>query len=219
MIPEVLVQVLYSASQIHRQQLTLEERKVQLKALEMQIDQRNDRMNAQVALTRDLIRALIDRRIDATQAGFNRVLDLYEAQNNHYMEQQSKLEDAVVRSVDPLERANLDARINEIDLQLTRIAMGGHSLFHELNCMVLAIGGTALVPTTDFQRTLAIERRNPIMNMIDDDEERIESAGKFWFALLSTAWSLFVCYLIFVSAQLLFRSLAPAVLRLCHQET
>jgi hypothetical protein len=158
MTPNVLANVLFSACQIHRQQLTLEQQRVQLKALEMQIDYRHDRMTTNAALMRELIRSLIDRRIDATQSGFQAVLALYETQNNHYIEQQDKLRDAQDKSVDPLERANLHARINEIDIQLTRIQTQGRSLYHDMNCMLLAIGGTSLAPATNFQQTLAIER-------------------------------------------------------------
>src|SRR5579862_6433996 len=55
MTPNVLANVLFSACQIHRQQLTLEQQRVQLKALEMQLDYRRDRLDANVSLTRDLI--------------------------------------------------------------------------------------------------------------------------------------------------------------------
>ena len=36
------------------------------------------------------------------------------------------------------------------------------------------------------------------MSLIDDREEKIESAGKFWFTLFSSAWILFLLYLILV---------------------
>jgi hypothetical protein len=36
------------------------------------------------------------------------------------------------------------------------------------------------------------------MSLIDDREEKVESAGKFWLALFSSAWILFLLYLIFV---------------------
>jgi len=161
MTPNVLANVLFSACQIHRQQLTLEQQRVQLKALEMQLDYRRDRLDANVSLTRDLIRALIDRRIQATESGFYAVLALYEVQNNKYTEQLGELSDAMVREKDPLDRANLDARLNKIDVELRQIQVSGRELLQNMNCMLLAIGGTALVPTTDFQRTIAIERGTP----------------------------------------------------------
>ena len=161
MIPDALVQVLYSATQIHRQQLTLEQRRVELKALEMQIDYRTDRMEAHASLQRDLIRSLIDRRIDATTAGFNSVLKLYETQNNNYVEQQAKLIDAKINAVDPLVRANLDATFKDIAIELEKLQFSGRSLFQDMNLMLLAIGGTALVPTTGFQQTLTLERGTP----------------------------------------------------------
>jgi hypothetical protein len=36
------------------------------------------------------------------------------------------------------------------------------------------------------------------MSFIEDREEKIENAGKFWFALFSSAWILFLLYLILV---------------------
>jgi|SRR5579862_657767 len=45
------------------------------------------------------------------------------------------------------------------------------------------------------------------MNVIDDEDERIESAGKFWLALFSTAWVLFVIYLIIVQHHFCFGAL------------
>jgi|SRR5579862_1236980 len=158
MTPDALAQIFFSLSQIHRQEVSLEERRVQLKALEMQIDYRNDRMNAQASLTRDLIRSLIDRRIDATESGFRAVLAQCETQNNNYVELQTKLIDAKIKSVDPLERANLDASFNEIAIQLVNIQIQGRSLYHDMNCVLLAIGGTTLEPATEFQRNLSIER-------------------------------------------------------------
>jgi hypothetical protein len=154
--PEILVHILASAAHIHGKNTDLEHRKVELSALKMQIDHDYDRMDHQAALARNLISSLIDRRIDAVQSGFREVLSMYKDQADHFMAQQSNLEDAKIMVTSPLQSANYDARITDIDIQLSKIRSDARLLYDEMNRMLMLIGGSMPNLGNDFQRTLML---------------------------------------------------------------
>ena len=164
MVPETIaVHIITQAAQIHSRHLDLEERRIQLRALEKNLDHRlemEDRniemARIQAALARDLIHALIDRRIEAVQDGFKAVLNIYNEQSRSYEEEKKKYKDADDMATDPLLAANYQKRISQIDREQEKIRMDSHLLYMEMNTMIIIIGGSMPSIPMINQRTLRL---------------------------------------------------------------
>jgi hypothetical protein len=161
---QMLLHALGAAAHIHGTKAQVEHGRTKLRALQVQLANQERTMAAQHShrenmldiqlshdremfsmksdLLRDLIKSLIDRRVDAVQHGFVQTLNMYAEQCRHYMTQQNRYADAEIKATAPLERANLRARLSEIDLHLTNIRGEAASLYREMTKVILLIGGS-----------------------------------------------------------------------------
>jgi len=166
MVPEIIFgDVLKQITQVHSRHIDLQERKVQLQALERQLDHRlamEDRRiemaEVQAALARDVIKSLIDKRVDATRSGFESILLIYAEQLRHYQLQHEKYVDAEIAATTPYQADKCkDARF-EIDKQMRNIRKEARLLYREMNKTLIAIGGAASFHIQrDIQTTLMLE--------------------------------------------------------------
>ncbi len=107
-------------------------------------------------LVKNLISALIEKRVEVVRQGFIDTLALYADQCRHYLTQQEKYADAEIKATGPLERATIRSRLSEIDLQLMSIRADAANLYREMNRVVLLIGGTMPAMPGDLRRTLVL---------------------------------------------------------------
>ena len=112
--------------------------------------------DAKAGVLRDLIGALVEKRVDAVRSGFSEVLAIYAEQATHFMEQQARYGDAELKSTDPLERAELRKRLGEIDIELRRIRADARRIYTQMNQITLRLGGDALSLSPDYYSTLAL---------------------------------------------------------------
>jgi hypothetical protein len=163
----MLMSALRTAAAVANRKVDVEQGRIRLEALELQLQHREQALGAvlshekhvlslKVDLMRDLMRALLDKRIDAVQQGFCETLSMFAEQCRHYMSQQDKYIDAEIKATDPLERANLRARLSEIDLQLSRIRVDGADLYREMTKVLLLLGGNMPPMTHQDQKALAL---------------------------------------------------------------
>ena len=109
-------------------------------------------------LMRDLVDALVVQRVDAVQQSFEQVLTLYADQCHHYLSQQERYADAEIKATDPLEKANLRARLTEIDLNLGNIRTDAAALYREMTKVILMIGGGILLIPQQNRNALLLPR-------------------------------------------------------------
>jgi hypothetical protein len=164
MVSPALTQLLISACQASVQmhnrtetsRIEIERGRMQLRSLEMQLDHDSDIAEMQASVAQSFIHALIERRIDAAQSGFNAVLAIYADQARHYMQEQAKYTDADIMVTDPLLSANYRGRLSEIDRQLDRIRTDSYLLYAAMNEMLIIIGGSMPSIPTINRRTLRL---------------------------------------------------------------
>jgi hypothetical protein len=133
----------------------VEHGKTRLRALEVQLSHEREMFGQKADLMRDFIKALIDRRVDAVRLGFTETLAMYAEQCRHYMAQQDRYGDAEIKATAPLERANIRARLSEIDLQLSNIRSEAANLYREMTKVILLINGTMPSLSEEDQKLLA----------------------------------------------------------------
>lgn len=149
---QMLMSALQTAASVANRKVDVEQGRVRLAALELQLQHREQTLGAVLSherhvlslkadLIRDMMRALIDKRIDAVQQGFLETLSIFAEQCRHYMAQQDKYIDAEIKATDPLERANIRSRLSDIDLHLTQIRADCAELYREMTKVLLLIGG------------------------------------------------------------------------------
>jgi hypothetical protein len=126
------------------------------KALETRLSHEKDIFEIKTGLVRNLIHALIERRVDVVQQGFRDTLTIYAEQARHYMTQQDKYADAEIKAATPLERASIRTRLSEIDLHLTNIRADASALYREMLRVILIIGGTMPPMSSEDQKALAV---------------------------------------------------------------
>jgi len=130
------------------------------KALETRLTHEKDVFEIKTGLVRDLIHALIERRVDVVQQGFRETLTMYAEQARHYMSQQDKYADAEIKAATPLERASIRTRLSEIDLHLTNIRAEASALYREMMRVILIIGGSMPPMSSEDQKALAVVKGN-----------------------------------------------------------
>lgn len=156
MLPQLLATALHCSVQMHSGNIQMEQGRMQLRALELQLDHHNDMEDRQADLMRDLIHGLITERIEAIHTSFLNILATYAEQARGYMTQQERLVETGFKVIDPLERAHYDARLSEIDKQLNRIRADAFCLYQEMNRALLLLG-TPLPPMHgDHKNTLRL---------------------------------------------------------------
>lgn len=126
------------------------------KALETRLAHEKDIFEIKTGLVRNLIHALIEKRVDAVQQGFRDTLAMYADQARHYMAQQDKYAEAEIKAATPLERAGYRTRLSEVDLHLTNIRSDAAALYREMMRVILIIGGTMPPMSSDDQKALAV---------------------------------------------------------------
>lgn len=112
--------------------------------------------DAKAGVLKELIGALVEKRVDAVKTGFSEVLGIYAEQARHFMEQQARYGDAELRSTDPLERADLRKRLGEIDIELRRIRGDARRLYIRMTQITLHLGGEALTLSPEYAGALAL---------------------------------------------------------------
>ena len=139
-LTEILVSVCEAGVHMHGNHSSTEQQRLQLRALEMQLDHTADLADMQLSLAREFIRAMVDRRIDVVQSSFVAILATYADQARHYMAQHEKYVDADIKSKDPHEKTAYGSRISEMDRKLPLIRRESYRLYQEMNTMLLLIG-------------------------------------------------------------------------------
>lgn len=129
-----------------------------LREVEAQLIYQPDIFGMQAELARTFIGALIEKRLDAIREGFMEILNLYAKQAQHYMEQQNRLVDAEIKSLDPLERAHYKARLGELDVQLAKIRIDANNIYREMIKVTAFIGGPMPFVSKNNSRALALPR-------------------------------------------------------------
>lgn len=148
----MLMSALQAATQMRNSAAQVEHGRTKLRQLALENSHEEDVLRTKLAhkqtmfglkadLMRDLVNALIEQRVDAVRQSFVEVLTIYANQCNHYMAQQERYADAEIKAVEPLERANLRARLTEVDLHLTSIREDAGALYREMTKVILLIGG------------------------------------------------------------------------------
>ncbi len=133
-----------------------ERAQTELRALEARLSHERDIFGLRTDLMRDLIRALIEQRVDAISNGFLATLAMYAEESRDYLGEKNRHTDAIIKATNPSEVAHLRSRLREIDLQLTSIRSDGEALHREMTRAILLIGGTMPVMSKEDQRALAI---------------------------------------------------------------
>jgi hypothetical protein len=164
---QLLMSALGAAANIAGTVAQVEHGRTKLRALEVEILQRERTLETQLSheremfgmkagLMRDIIHALIDRRVDAVQQGFRDTLTMYAEQCRHYMAQQDRYADAEIKATAPLERATIRARLSDIDVQLNSIRSDAAGLYREMTKVILLIGGAMPAMSNQDQRALVL---------------------------------------------------------------
>lgn len=160
MITQPLTQLLVWAFEcvvrMHSKNAEIEKGRMQLRALEMQISHRYDMAEMQASLARDLIHALIERRIEAVQSGFTALLSSYAEQARHYMQQQDQFVMASFTVTTPTANAKYLARLSKTDEELSHIRADAFLLYQEMNRVLILIGGTMPTLPPDDHNTLML---------------------------------------------------------------
>ena len=149
---QMLMSVLQAASQMRNTAAEVEHGRIKLQKLQLEqmheaevlgteLDHKRKMFAMKADLVRDLISALIEQRVDAVRQSFEQVLTIYADQCKHYLSQQERYSDAEIKTTDPLERANLRARLTEIDLNLGNIRADAAALYRQMTKVIIMIGG------------------------------------------------------------------------------
>jgi hypothetical protein len=168
---QFLMSALNAAVNMRGTQAQVEHGRMKLRALEAELMHREETLAMQLSherqifsmkadLMRDLVKALIEQRVDAVRQGFVETLATYAEQCRHYMAQQERYADAEIKATEPLERANLRTRLSEIDLQLSAIRSDAAALYREMTKVILLIGGNMPGMSTQDQRALTLTKGN-----------------------------------------------------------
>ncbi|MFG6464157.1 hypothetical protein ACG04Q_21490 [Roseateles sp. DXS20W] len=92
-------------------------------------------------VVRDLIEAIVVRRVDAVEHQCTEVLKQYADQAQHYLDQQRRFGERLLESRDPIERLELSSRLTEVDTKLGEIRADA-KLIYERMCQAIAyLGG------------------------------------------------------------------------------
>lgn len=89
----------------------------------------------------NMLDVLVSKRVDAVQAGFNRLLDQFAEQARHLMAQQAKYADAELVAGDARQRIELRSRIATVDAQLALVRADGQHLYERMTDVILTLGG------------------------------------------------------------------------------
>lgn len=103
-----------------------------------------------------LVDALVSKRLDALQSGFNTILATYAEQARHFMAQQEKYADKELESTDPFQRVQLRSRIQKLDIELANVRADARLLYEHMTEVLLAIGGAPRSFASEFAPALGL---------------------------------------------------------------
>ena len=98
----------------------------------------------QAGAARDLVQAVVSRRIDAVQAQCQQVLQLYADQARSYIDEKKAYADKILDTRDVIKRLELAKRVNDIDTQLREIRADAKLLYDRMCEVILKLGGQGL---------------------------------------------------------------------------
>ena len=156
---QMLMHALSMAAQVAGNRLQGESHAREMQLSMSQLDQQRSLFETKAGILRDLLGALIEKRLDAVKGGFTEVLALYAEQARHYMAQQSKISDAELVTTDPLQSARFRKRMGEIDIELRSIRTAAAQIYTQMNEVVMRLGGDALNLSPDYCAALALTSR------------------------------------------------------------
>ena len=153
---QMLVHALSMAAQVAGQRIGAQTHAQEMEVSMHRLEQERGLFETKAGILRDLVGALIEKRIEAVKGGFTEVLSLYADQANHYMAQQSKISDAELLTSDPLQSARFRKRMGEIDIELRSIRTAAAQIYSQMNEVVMRLGGDALNLSPDYCSALAL---------------------------------------------------------------
>lgn len=154
---QALIHALSMAAQVAGQKLVAENNRQQMQmALAM--------FETRAGLMRDLVGALVERRVEAVRSAFSEVMAMYVEQARGFLEEKRKLTDAELATTDPLQSARWRKRMGEVDIELREIRADAARLYAQMNEVILQLGGGALSLAPDYYSALDISQPN-IMRM------------------------------------------------------
>ncbi|MDV6333152.1 hypothetical protein [Asticcacaulis sp. 201] len=153
---QMLMHAVSMAAQIAGQKLNAETSRQEIELAIVRLEQERGIFDAKAGIMRDLIGALVEKRLEAVQGGFTEVLSLYAEQARHFMGQQSHYADAELETTDPLKSARLRKRLGEIDIELRSIRTAARQLYAQMNEVVIRLGGDALNLAPEYASILSL---------------------------------------------------------------
>lgn len=153
---QMLMHTLSMAAQVAGQKLTEESNRKQMEVSMHRLEQERGLFETKAGILKDLLHALIEKRLDAVKGGFTEVLALYAEQARHFMDQQSKIADAELIATDPLQSARFRKRMGEIDIELRSIRTAAGQIYNQMNEVVMRLGGDALNLSPDYCTALSL---------------------------------------------------------------
>jgi len=146
---QALIHALSMAAQVAGQKLAADTNRQQMQmALAM--------FGARADMMRDLVGALIERRVEVVHSGFSEVMAMYAEQARGFLDEKRKLVDAELNSVNALQSARWRKRMGEVDIELREIRADAARLYTQMNEVILQLGGGALAMSPDYYAALDI---------------------------------------------------------------
>lgn len=95
----------------------------------------------QASTLKDMVDALISRRIELVAEQCHDILAFYEKQQQAYLQEKDKYTDKMLDCSDPLKRSELMSRANEVDTRLAELRIDARKLFELMGILLINIGG------------------------------------------------------------------------------
>ena len=146
---QALIHALSMAAQVAGQKLTAENNRQQMQMAVAMFETKADIM-------RDLLGALVERRVEAVKSGFSEVLALYADQARGYLEEKRKITEAEIATTDAMQSARWRKRLGEVDIELREIRADAARLYNQMTEIVLKLGGDALTLSPDYYAALSL---------------------------------------------------------------
>lgn len=146
----VLLHILSSASDIHQRYADIEERRLQMAAIEARYRAQLELDLETARLVRDYLYSIAELKVNALQTVTQQLFHSYLGDKEHYRAQQAKLEDAKLATRSPMEWARIDARLTKIDEEIRQARRDEDSVYEKFLYVLTQVGGSG----ADFRRPL-----------------------------------------------------------------
>lgn len=153
---QLVMGVLSAAAHMANKHTEIETGRHELHATAARLEHERGIFEAKSGVMRDLIEALVEKRVAAVNDGFGEVLALYAEQARHYMAQQRQYTDAMLEKSDPLARAEYQKRLNDTDIELRRIRSDARRIYTQMTEVILLLGGGGLDLGEDMKLALGV---------------------------------------------------------------